>query len=121
MCNGKSLVIHLFAESFDESPPLKDPYLFFPRVTNEFEIDGLPVDDFYDWVLEPFFPILRDLPTLKGGAVSTLQDFFFPETRFFTLRAVTGRLVPVPSITDKADNGGLGYGIHLPDAPYLPW
>ncbi|KAI3322948.1 hypothetical protein HD806DRAFT_499726 [Xylariaceae sp. AK1471] len=121
MCNGKRLVIRLFADSFDESPPLKERYLFFLHVAEEFEIDGFTVEDFYDWVMEPFFPILRDLPPLKAGAVPTLQDFFFPDTRFFTLRAVTGRLVPFPDITGDDDDDEFGYGVRLPNELCSRW
>ncbi|KAI1401138.1 hypothetical protein F4819DRAFT_459350 [Hypoxylon fuscum] len=118
MCNGKRLVIYLFADSFDESPQLKERYLFFLRVAEEFEIDGLTVDDFYDWVMEPFLPILRGLPPLDGGAVSTLHDLFFPETQLFTLRAVAGVLAPFPYKTGKDEPG---YGVCLPSELCPRW
>ncbi|KAI1167529.1 hypothetical protein F5B18DRAFT_602066 [Nemania serpens] len=121
MCNGKRLVIHLFADSFDDSPLLKQRYLFFLRVAEEYEIDGFTVEDFYDWAIEPFFPFLRNLPPLAGGAISTLQDFFFPETSFYTLRAVAGRLVPFPCPTSEADDDELQYGVHLPNELLSRW
>ncbi|KAI1370112.1 hypothetical protein F4677DRAFT_439270 [Hypoxylon crocopeplum] len=121
MCNGKRLVIRLFAEFFDESPQLKERYLFFLRVAEEFEIDGLTVDDFYDWVIEPFLPLLRDLPSLNGGAVSTLHDFFFPETEFFALCAVAEALTPLPYVTSEVDGDDPRYGVRLPNELCSRW
>jgi hypothetical protein len=125
MCNGKRLVIRLFAEFFDESPPLRERYLFFLRVAEEFELDGFTVDDFYDWVLEPFLPLIRGLSPPDGGAVPTLQDFFFAETRLFTLRAVAGRLEPFPYTTREGDDDegdyAIGYGVRLPNELCSRW
>ncbi|SPO02506.1 uncharacterized protein DNG_05179 [Cephalotrichum gorgonifer] len=49
MRSGKRFIIRLFADNFSESPSLKDRDLFFLRVADEFELEGLTVDDFYDW------------------------------------------------------------------------
>lgn len=64
LCNGKRLLIHLSADNFSESPSLKSQYLFFLRVAEEFELEGHTVDDFYDWILEPFLPLLHSFPPL---------------------------------------------------------
>lgn len=114
-------IIRLFADSFDESPQVKERYLSFLQVAEEFEIDGFTVEDFYDWVVEPFLPLLRNLSPLNEGAVSTLQDFLFPETRFFTLRTVSGELVPFPYMIDEADDDEPGYGVHLPNELCSRW
>ncbi|KAI1192849.1 hypothetical protein F5X97DRAFT_316191 [Nemania serpens] len=121
MCNGIRLLIRLFAESFNESPPLKERYLFFLQVAEAFEIDGVTVEDFYDWIIEPFLPLLRDLPSMDGSAVPTLQDFFFPETRYFTLRGDASGLVPVPYMDPNVKPDKPAYGVHLPNELCSRW
>ena len=45
---GKRFIICLSADSFSESPSLKDKYLFFLRVADEFKLECHIVDGLYD-------------------------------------------------------------------------
>ncbi|KAG7110592.1 hypothetical protein HYQ46_004978 [Verticillium longisporum] len=87
MCNGSRLVIRLLEDHFSDSSQLKEQYLFFLKVAEEGELDGQTVDDFQDWVIEPFLPVLRSLSGQDAGAFvePTLHDFFFAETLVYTL------------------------------------
>jgi serine/threonine protein kinase len=85
-------------------------------------MDGFTVDDFYDWVIEPFLPLLRNLAPLDSGTVSTLQDFLYPATWFYTLRVVAGELAPAPYTTSQDDDDDEPrYGVHLSDELCSRW
>ena len=43
MCNNKCFVIRLSDDSFSKAPKLKDRYLFFLKVAEEFELDGVTI------------------------------------------------------------------------------
>ncbi|RSM00580.1 hypothetical protein CEP52_009046 [Fusarium oligoseptatum] len=118
MCNGKRFVLRMFADNLSESPKLKERYLFFLRVADEFELDGFAVEDFWDWAAEPFLSIFRELPPPDKARQSTLDDFFNPETFVYTLRAVSDNLVP-----EKCENLNQEsmFGVHLPDELCAPW
>lgn len=94
MCNDKCFVIRLSAETFSESPNLKERYLFFLQVADEFEMDGVTVEDSWDWIVEPLLPIFRQLPTPDQTAIRTLDDFFNPETFVYTFQIVSDERVP---------------------------
>lgn len=119
MCNGKRFYITLLADNFEESPSIKESYINYLQVAEASEIDGLTVDDFYDWVLEPFLPIFRNVPPLVGHHKPTLQEYLFPDTVDYTLRAVKGELVPFPN--SQVQSGRLPYGVHLCQELCLPW
>ncbi|RSL56380.1 hypothetical protein CEP54_008842 [Fusarium duplospermum] len=118
MCNGKRFVLRLFADNLSESPKLKERYLFFLQVAEEFELDGFTVEDFWDWAAEPLLPIFRDLPPRDKTRQPTLDDFFNPETFVYTLRAVSDDLVP-----EKCGNISQEsmFGVHLRDELCAPW
>ncbi|KAF5010164.1 hypothetical protein FDECE_3657 [Fusarium decemcellulare] len=120
MCKGKRFIIFLFAENFSASSQLKEKYLFFLQVAEEFELDGFTVEDFYFWAVEPFFPIFQKLPVLPREHQSTLHDFFYPETFSYTLRAVAEELVPELYEDDGASHG-LGFGITVANELCAPW
>lgn len=84
-CNVKRFAIHLSADNFSASPELRARYLFLLQVVEEFEINGVIVEDFWDWAVEPLLPILWKLPTRDKAAQPTLNDFFNPETFVYTL------------------------------------
>ena len=46
MCNNVRFVIHLFADNLSESLQLKERYLFFLQVAENYERYGFTVDDF---------------------------------------------------------------------------
>ncbi|UPK91432.1 hypothetical protein LCI18_002367 [Fusarium solani-melongenae] len=98
MCNGKRFVLRLFADNLSESPKLRECYLFFLRVAEEFELDSFTVEDLWDWATEPLFPLFRELPHLDKTRQSTLDGFFNPETIVYTLRA---KVVGPPNHTPR--------------------
>ncbi|KAI8675599.1 Protein kinase domain-containing protein [Fusarium keratoplasticum] len=118
MCNGKRFVLCLAADNLSESPKLKERYLFFLRVAEEFELDGFTVEDLWDWAAEPLFPLFRDMPPPDKTHQSTLDDFFNPETFVYTLRAVSDNLVPEKCENQNQDSM---FGILLPDELCTPW
>ncbi|PKK55005.1 hypothetical protein CI102_321 [Trichoderma harzianum] len=82
MCHKHRFIVRLSIEQFVASPELREKYLFFLDVAEQFELDGYTVDDFYDWVAEPMLPIFRELPPIQN-VKSTLDEFLFPETHVY--------------------------------------
>ncbi|EEY15051.1 conserved hypothetical protein [Verticillium alfalfae VaMs.102] len=116
MCNGNRPVVHLSEDSFSGSFQLKEKYLFFLKVAHEGELDGQTVDDFLDWSIEPFLPVLRGLPR-KGVSVSTeitLRNYFSAETLVYILVVTVGELSPSQREPSKEDMEWIGLGIPLP-------
>jgi serine/threonine protein kinase len=119
MCNGKRFHITLSANNFEDSPFIKESYIHYLQVAEAFELDGLTVDDFYDWVLQPFLPIFENVPPLVEHHRPSLQEYLFPDTVEYTLRAVEGKLVPFPN--SQGESGRLHYGVHLSQELCSPW
>ncbi|GKU14668.1 protein kinase [Fusarium langsethiae] len=118
MCNGKCFVIHSSADYFSESPELKKRYQFFLEVAEEYEINGVTVEDFWDWIVEPLLPLFRRLPAPDNAGRSTLHDFFKPETFVYTLRAHSEKLIPE---LDRKRQKEPRFGIFLTDDICAPW
>lgn len=122
LCNGKRLIVRLFEDNFSESPRLKGQYLFFLRVAEEFELEGQTVEDFYDWVVEPFLPMLRAIPPLAEDATPTLEQIFFPETTLYTLEVVAGELSPILYEADgETEDDWVMFGAPVEDELASPW
>ncbi|KAH9890800.1 hypothetical protein F4778DRAFT_752271 [Xylariomycetidae sp. FL2044] len=123
MYRGRQLYIHLFEENFAASPQLREKYLFYLQVAEDDELDGVTVEDVYDWIMEPFFPMLRDFPLPDHHKTPTLQDYFNPETLNYTLHGTaSGERVPSPYEPDPDDQCRVTEtGIRLPDELYAPW
>lgn len=110
-CNHQRFIITLSADNFSQSTSLRDRYLFFLEVAENFELDGYTVEDFYDWIVDPLLPIFTELP--EKDPDSTLQDFLFPETHAFTVKADGETMVAVPC--DGKETATPLFGIYLPD------
>ncbi|KAF2275273.1 uncharacterized protein EI97DRAFT_434489 [Westerdykella ornata] len=95
LCNGKQIHISLSADCFNESPSIQRTYLHYLQVMAAFEFDDLTEEDFYDWVLTPFFPILSQLPPLPEDYQLTLNDYLVPDMVDYTLRGEDDKLIPV--------------------------
>ncbi|KAI5465123.1 hypothetical protein BGZ63DRAFT_379387 [Mariannaea sp. PMI_226] len=117
MCKNRRFIIHLFADNFSQSILLKKQYLFFLEVAENFELDGYTVEDFYDWIVEPLLPILRELPESDVGL--TLDDFFSPETHIYTLKAHGDKVAAIPF--DREKTPAPVFGVCLPDNIYTLW
>ena len=118
MCNNKCFVIRLSDDSFSKAPKLKDRYLFFLKVAEEFELDGVTVEDFWDWIVEPLLPIFRKLPTPDHTIPRTLNDFFNPETFVYAFQTVSDERVPQ---LDKDAEHGSPFGVSVPDELCALW
>ncbi|KAM5356955.1 hypothetical protein ACJ41O_003601 [Fusarium nematophilum] len=119
MCNGRCFIIQLFAETLSGS--LRDQYFFFLRVAENYELDGLNVQDFWDWAIEPLIPLFRVVAPEDKARQPTLDDFLFPETFVYTLRAVSGKLIAEPKDKNLAEHVEPRFGIPLADEICAPW
>jgi hypothetical protein len=84
---GIRMYIDIFATNLELSPKRLSEYLHFLKVADACELDGITVEDFYDWALEgcdsTFSQIVRPiLPTAP-----TLADYLYPETHCYYLHA----------------------------------
>ncbi|POR33089.1 Serine/threonine-protein kinase PKH1 [Tolypocladium paradoxum] len=120
MCNKKCFVMHSAAANFSDSPQLKERYRFFLEVARNFELDGYTVEDFYDWAVEPLLPVFRDLPSIQEGH-SFLDEYLFPETLVYTLRADSGELVAAPLESTPRRETRSRFGVVLPDETCTAW
>ncbi|KAF5538612.1 kinase subdomain-containing protein [Fusarium napiforme] len=112
MCKDKRFVINLSADNFSESPKLKERYLFFLQVAEEFELDGVTVEDFWDWIVDPLLPIFWELPAPDKAAPRTLDGFFNPETFVYTFKTISD--VRIPQLNRDAEHQS-PFGISVPD------
>lgn len=122
--SGKRFIIRLFEDRFSEAPHLQERYLFFLRVAEEGgELDGHTLEDFEDWVMDPFLPMFRSLPQSDPNLVAnkTLDDFLFAETLTYIVGADAGHLSPIRCETTQSDRSYIGLGIRLPDDVYSSW
>lgn len=119
MCNGTRFRITMKAESFDDSPSIKQKYLHFLEVAEAYELDGLTVDDFYDWVLEPFHSIFSMVTLPAQTTPISLHHHLFARTIHYTLRAVNAKLTPLR--ISEADFGRLPAGVCLPSSLLKLW
>lgn len=118
VCNGRRVVVCLSEDNLPESSALKEKYLFFVKVANEFELDGYVVEDFWDWIAEsllPFFHQLNDLDSVGD----TLDKFFFPQMFFYTLKA-EGESVVAGPISGDEDNHPV-FGERVPEDVCSSW
>ncbi|KAM5354940.1 hypothetical protein ACJ41O_001586 [Fusarium nematophilum] len=119
MCNGRCFIIQLFADTLSES--LRDQYLFVLRVAENYELGGLNLQDFWDWAVEPLIPLFRAVTPEDKARQPTLDDFLFPKTFVYTLRAVSGKLLPEGKTKNHAAHVAPRFGIPLADEICAPW
>lgn len=60
ICNGRRVVVRITANKFTLKN-VRDKYLFFLEVAENFELDEYTVEKFYDWIAEPLIPFFEDL------------------------------------------------------------
>ncbi|KAM6484686.1 hypothetical protein HDV62DRAFT_404479 [Trichoderma sp. SZMC 28011] len=121
MCHKHRFILRLSAEQFVASPQLREKYLFFLEVAEQFELDGYTVDDFYDWVAEPMLPIFRQLsPSDDDNTGSTLDEFLFPETQVYVVLADGDKMVAIQQ--QEAEDIPQVFGVSFPeDTDFTPW
>ncbi|KAF5681561.1 kinase subdomain-containing protein [Fusarium denticulatum] len=118
MCNDKCFVICLSADTFSKSTKLKEHYLFFLQVAEEFELDGVTVEDFWDWIVDPLLPIFWELPTPDEAAPRTLDGFLNPETFVYTFQTVSDERIP--ELDSDAEHQS-PFGVSVPDELCASW
>ncbi|KGQ03518.1 hypothetical protein BBAD15_g11240 [Beauveria bassiana D1-5] len=96
MCNHVRFVIHASENGFTSSPQLREKYLFFLEVAENYEFDGCTVEDFYDWALEPLLPVLCEQTHVSKTGTATLHDFLYAPIQEYTLEAKSDKLVLRP-------------------------
>ncbi|KAF2106478.1 hypothetical protein BDV96DRAFT_591006 [Lophiotrema nucula] len=103
----KHFRIDLFTANFEANPKLLKEYLlhvehsdptYIPPSLEDPDEDEFvdPLEEFYDWAMEPFAALFREIPPLKRDRSYTLQDCLFPEQFVYTLEVAGDELVPVP-------------------------
>jgi hypothetical protein len=84
----KEYLLHVKHSDPEYIPPL-------PENLNDYEeLD--PLEEFYEWAMEPFLPLFREILPLNCKRTYTLQDCPFPRQVRYTLRLAGDELVPVP-------------------------
>lgn len=119
--NGRLFYIHISTSYFRNSPAIMAQYLIYLEVlrSGEEEINGVLDSDVYEWVMQPFAPLIAELaPTAtstpaSGGGRVTLQDYLFPEWFVCKLEAVDDNLVP--RRVDTQHSGHVQPGVWLDD------
>ncbi|KAG5750943.1 hypothetical protein H9Q72_007084 [Fusarium xylarioides] len=117
MCNYRQFIISVSADSFAQSPALKNKYLFLLEVADNYELDGYTIEDLYDWIVAPLLPKFREVPEITSTL--TLQHFLFPETYRYDIQGDGEQLVAVAS-TDSSEVNPM-FGIQLPEESCAPW
>ncbi|EWG55540.1 hypothetical protein FVEG_13528 [Fusarium verticillioides 7600] len=117
MCNYRQFIISASADSFSQSSALRNKYLFFLKVADNYELDGYTLEDFYDWIVAPLLPKFREVPEITSTL--TLQHFLFPETCRYDIQGDGEQLVASAS-TDSSEVNPM-FGIQLPEESCAPW
>lgn len=77
---------------------------------DEYDSHVCPDDVLYDWILEPFRPVFRQLTSASPPKLVTLHDTLNPPLLSYTLRTFQGRLKSLPHPTEPESL----YTLHLP-------
>jgi len=116
-CKGKCFIVALHANIFKNSPTILKEYLQFLKVIEEdYPVNNLTDEDFYDWIMEPFHNLLGSLPSVGGRP--TLQDYFFGEAFHYTVYLDGDKRLPIES--EKVQLAPFK-GMRLTSEFYLDW
>lgn len=112
MCHGNRVHIAISAENLQASLAVQSRYIHFLKVAESYELNGLTVDDFYDWILEGCAPEIH-LPLAPRYANPSLQYFIHPPTFHYALSATDdGAFTLVRRDNMPAEHLRLGVTIH---------
>jgi hypothetical protein len=84
---GVRMYIDILAINLELSPKRRSEYLHFLKVADACELDGMTVEDFYDWVLEGCDSMFAQIVRPILPPVPTLADYLYPETQCYHLHA----------------------------------
>ncbi|PWY62352.1 hypothetical protein BO83DRAFT_403980 [Aspergillus eucalypticola CBS 122712] len=93
-CKGKRFRVEICPKNFVNSELSFTKYAQFINDMLDRDFEGT-YDEFYDWIVAPFLPILAKVqaPPLGGGAF-TLREYLDPETYYLQLYFVDERMEP---------------------------
>jgi hypothetical protein len=84
---GLRMYIDIFATNLELSPKRLSECLHFLKVADACEVDGITVEDFYNWVPEGCDSVFSQSVRPVLPAAPTLADILYPETRYYYLHA----------------------------------
>ena len=120
MCRGNRIHITISAKNLQRSVVVRSRYLHFLKVAEAYDLDGLTVDDFYDWILESCAPELLRLPRSIHCTGASLEDFIRPWTLHYALSAAEDdSLTLLDQKTVPMEH--LSFGVTLSDELCSPW
>ncbi|KAI2613570.1 uncharacterized protein GGS25DRAFT_467739 [Hypoxylon fragiforme] len=114
---GTRLHIYLFEEAFFESPQLREKYLLYVKEYSDEKVDR----SFWNWIVEPFYPLLRNFPSPAPSKIPTLKDYVYAETLTYMVGGTaSGERVPYHT-PQKQHTQHIKYDVRLPDELCEPW
>lgn len=84
---GLRIYVDIFAVNLQKSTKRLEEYLHFLKVADVYELDGLTVEDFYDWVFEGCTSTFAQVKPPTLPTTLTLMDCLYPATRSYSLHA----------------------------------
>lgn len=120
MFNAMRLHVDIRASNLEKSPRILNEYLHYLKVLEAFELDGLTVDDFEDWVMEACLPTFLQLQRPNLPPALTLVDYLHPKTHFYTLCADNHNAFTLKE-TDKDPNPHLPPGTRVGEQFLSVW
>jgi len=84
---GLRMYIDIVAVNLQKSPSRLDEYIHFLKVADACELDGLTVEDFYDWIFEGCSSTFAQVARPALPTKLTLADHLYPATRCYSLYA----------------------------------
>jgi hypothetical protein len=118
LCHGNRIHLTVTAEALQKSPSVQSRYLHFLKVAEEYELDGLTVEDFYDWILKGCAQEFHRLPP-NVPEHPTLEDFFHPPTWYYELSASEDDSFVLTKVDGPEDF--IPPGSELFDELFAPW
>lgn len=119
MCHGNRVHITISAENLSGSSAVQSQYLHYLKVAESYELDGLTVDDFYDWILELCAPKLH-LPRASRHRTLSLEEYLYLPNYHYALSAThDGALALVRQGTMPAEH--LSSGVTIDEELCSSW
>lgn len=87
MFGGLRIYVVIFAVNLQRSQKQLDESLHFLKVAGAYELDGLTVENFYNWVFEGCSSSFAEVTPPALPAIPTLADYLDPATRNYSLHA----------------------------------
>lgn len=110
---GLRMYVDIFAVNLHKSSQRLDEHLHFLKVADVYELDGLTVEDFYDWVFEGCTSTFVQVEPPTLPTTPTLVDCLYPATRSYFLHANDrDDLELIEAVNDPGKRVRLGTRVH---------